>query len=317
MTEDKYKLNNTQNKSASKPASPSPASASPKSPINSPKPGTLGGTKKPVNVSPTVAKPQEAPKQTSPKPVGDKPPLKNTKPSVIKPGVQTSGAKLGDRPNIKAVDATNIDVKQDNTENKKKRKKWLLLLLLLLLIGAVAGVSIYFMTRIPKTDIHFSIEINTYFNNTEQGDSMGEGAGKEKTYWPGDPLDAALTIKIKNDKGVILDSEKVFLRFKIEVLVDDNYVAGLFDPEFERASDWAYSDSDNYFYYNYFCYGNETIKPFSLLEFVAERNNNILNGKCAKIVYTVEILEGHYSAIGSEWNTAPNTWRPIKRPGTK
>ncbi len=314
MTEDKNKLNNTQNKSASKPASPSPAGASPKSPINSPKPGTIGGTKKPVNVSPTGAKPQEAPKPTSPKPVGAKPPLKNTKSGGVKPG-QTAGAKPSDRPNIKTVDATNIDVKQDNTENKKKRKKWLLLLLLLLLIGAVVGVSIYFMTRIPATDIHFSIITETYFNNTKQ-DSMGEEETELPPYMPGDTLDAGLTIKIINDKGVILDSEKVFLRFKIEVFVDDNYVAGLFDPEFERLKDWTYG-TDNYFYYNYFCYGNESFKAFSFLDFVADRNNNVLNGKHAQIVYTVEILEGHYSAISSEWNTAPNKWKPVKRPGTK
>ncbi|MGN1207979.1 MAG: hypothetical protein ACI4TI_00735 [Christensenellales bacterium] len=276
----------------------SPKSSSAKQGVNSAKPvAGKSGAEKPSPLGPAGA---------------TKPPIGSAKPSTgpAKPTGSAKNASGDSRPNIKAVDATNVEVKQDDTENKKKKKKLLLLLLLLLLLFAGLGVGIYFMTRIPTADIRFSVSIQTYLNNTEI-DSGGET--REIIYWPGDTLDAGLTIKVVNSKGAITEAERVFLRFKIEVFVEDNYVGGLFDPDFEYPAEWSYSEADNYFYYNYFCYGNETIKPFSYLDFVADRANNILNGKSAHLVFRVEILEGNYSAISSEWNTAPLLWRPIKK----
>ena len=261
--------------------------------------------KKPVGNIPAGAK--SSPQISKNVPKGVRP----IKPQTVPPLSTTASVKTDNlKPNVKVVDSKNIEVKADDKENKKKKRKLLLLLLFLLLLLVGVGTAIYFIVRIPKTDMRFSIITETKFNNTWV-DSGGDV--HEKIYYPGDQVDAELKIKIQNDKGVLSESEKVFLRFRIDIIVDDNYYGGLFDPIFETQQDWTYHDADNYFYYNYFCYGNEEITPFEFLDFVGSRLNNALNGKTGKIIYTVEILEGNYSAINPMWTTAPSSWRPIKK----
>lgn len=286
---------------------------------STPKPQPTLGAKPVVNNNLGLSKiPNSAPKTDKLNPGIKNPNIKPTaKPSVLpvaQKGVSKPVKEAGDRPNIKTVDAKNIEVKTDNTENKKKKRRLLLLLLLLLLIGIGVGTAIYFITKIPKTEIRFSVVVEQKFNNTKI-DSAGEEV-ELPPYVPGDQMEfKELKFRIINDKGAITDSERVFLRFKIEILSNENYFGGLLDPDFENPDDWVYHEGDNYYYYKYFCYGNEALEPFKQMDFVADRNNNALNGQKGKIVITVEILEGNYSAISSEWNTAPDSkvWKAVKK----
>lgn len=223
-----------------------------------------------------------------------------------------SNAELN-KPKVKEIDSKTVAHKEDNTENKKKNRKLLLLLLLLLLIAGGVGTAIYFITKIPKTEIQFSIITKVeYTQKTEQDEVTGEI--KDYLYLPGDDIDVALNIDIDNDKGVITSSETVYLRFRIDIIVDgNNYYGGLFDPEFTNPDEWQYSSDDDYFYYKYVCYGDEEFTPFEKINFVAERYNNVLNGKSGQIVFVVEILEGNSSAISALWQTAPSSWKPTTR----
>lgn len=280
--------------------------------------------KKPLTSSSKQAVQKPKTTQAAPKPA-QKPNTGVAKPKVgaKKPEIlaKTSGPIAGqkpkelanaNRPNIKAVDAKNVELKQDDTENKKKKKKWLLLLLLL--IGVGVGTAIYFITKIPKTDIRFAVQITDYNFATTKTDSIGEEI--EARYVPGDSnIKAHLTFKIENNKGAITESEKVYVRFRIRIYTtgnEENMYSGFFEPNFEKSDEWTKFD-DGYYYYNYYCYGNETMTPFNSVDFVAGKDNNVLNGKTGTVVFEVEILEGNPSAISAMWKTAPQDWKPTKK----
>ena len=253
---------------------------------------------------PTIAKPTSVAKK----------PDVNTSSGPAKPSGTPKELANANRPNIKAVDATGVGLKQDDTENKKKKKKWLLLLLLLLLICAGVGTAIYFITKIPKTDIRFEVKITDYNFATTTEDSLGQQI--DAKYVPGDNnIKAHLTFKINNNKGAITQNEKVYVRFRIRIYTngdEENMYSGFFEPNFEKEEEWT-KFSDGYYYYNYFCYGNETLTPFKSVDFVGTKDNNVLNGKTGTVVFEVEILEGNPSAISAMWKTAPQNWNPVKK----
>ena len=116
------------------------------------------------------------------------------------------------------------------------------------------------------------------------------------------------------------DGNSVFLRFKVCVESDNNYYSGFFYPVFNKESDWYGNgagvgevSADNYYYYMAKVSNNLEISVFDYLDFVGDKDNNFLNGKTSILRFTVEILEGNYSAIGQEWPTAPDAWRTTVR----
>lgn len=228
------------------------------------------------------------------------------------------------KPQTKAVDASGVMVKaDDNGEKKKKRRKLLLLLLLLLLFVTSIGLAVYFVSKnAPVPEIKFSIEVLSSEVKTEYVDENDHTVNKIQ-FMPGDPVEGNLKIKIINDKGTISTSENVFLRFKIDIVVDDNNYYNFFDPilnERYEGEKWTCGDKtltdftrgqsfDGYYYYNTKCYGGEEIEVFNSIDFVGERQNNALNGKEGKMIFTIEILQGDHSAINDNWQTAPTAWR--------
>lgn len=228
------------------------------------------------------------------------------------------------KPQTKAVDASGVVAKaDDNNEKKKKRRRLLLLLLLLLLFITSIGLAIYFVSKnAPIPEIKFSIEIVSSDVTTEIVDPNDHTISKIK-FMPGDPVEANLKIKVINDKGTITTTENVFLRFKIDIVVDDNNYYNFFDPilnERYEGEKWTCGDKtltefkrgqsfDGYYYYNTKCYGGEEIEVFNSIDFIGERQNNALNGKEGKMIFTIEILQGDHSAINDNWQTAPTTWR--------
>lgn len=269
-------------------------------------------------VNPTMSKTNPVTPKVNPvtKKVDSKP--ENIKPN--KSAIKTNPIK----PQTKAVDASGVAVKtDDNGEKKKKRKRLLLLLLLLLLFVTSIALAIYFVSKnAPIPEIKFSIQIVSSEVKTEYVDENDQTVNKIQ-FMPGDPIEGNLKIKVINDKGTITTSENVFLRFKIDIVVDDNNYFNFFDPilnERYEGEKWTCGDKtlteydrgksfDGYYYYNTKCYGGEEIEVFNGIDFVGERNNNVLNGKEGKIVFTIEILQGDHSAINDNWQTAPTAWR--------
>lgn len=231
----------------------------------------------------------------------------NLKPSAPVPPKPNSYTNPAFKPNIKAVETKRVgdNVKADNKKDKDKRRRLLLLLLLLLLIFIGTAVGVFFIVRTPDRAINFKLEvisdIQTEINNSD-------GSVSTIKYLPGDTMDAKFFLKVININGINY-SQKVFLRFKINVEVDGNSYSGFFEPYFNNLEGWTYGTEDDYYYYNFRCVGNENIEVFDYLNFIPDRDNNALNGKEAKLIFIVEILEGNYSAINQMWITAPTNWR--------
>lgn len=197
-----------------------------------------------------------------------------------------------------------------NEKNKDKKKRVLLLLLILAFI-VIAGASllVYFLIK-PSEEINLQLSISTKVN----GEIVGPGTEiSNKKFVPGDEIPLELNFKISNTSIFGNSNAKVFARYKISAYVDDTYVAGLFDPQPVQGNTLNVSKgADNYFYYNeVFQASNNEIVAFRALDFVAEYNNNILNGKTIEISIELEILEANYYAIKDVWNTAPNEWRNL------
>lgn len=226
------------------------------------------------------------------------------------------------KPKVAPVNVNNIqkdNLKKTNTQsdsNKKKRRRLLLLLLLLLLL-VVGGVStlIYFVTR-PDGEINLTLTITTKIN----GEIIGPGTTMpDKRYIPGDEIPIELNFKIYDPSLLENSSAKVFARYKISAYVDETYVSGLFDPMPVQGNDLdVIKGDDNYFYYkNVFSSEDRDIVAFRALDFVAEYENNILNGKSVNIKIELEILEANFYAIADVWSTAPNDWRQLIKPYSK
>lgn len=294
-------------KSASKPATTT----------SKPNLSTANKTATAPKVSPVVSKvsPVESKETPIAKTVESKP--ENIK--VNKSAIKTNPI----RPQTKTVDASNVAVKTDDGDKKKKRRRLLLLLLLLLVFVSSIGLAIYFISKnTPAPEIKFSVDVLSSDVVTEIVDPNDQTVTKIE-FLPGDPITANLNIKVVNDNGKIKENESVFLRFKIDVVVDDNSYYNFFSPSLEERYDgekWTCGDKtlteynrgksfDGYYYFNSKCYGGEEIQVFKSIDFIGEMNNNDLNGKEGKMIFTIEILQGDHSAINDHWQTAPTTWR--------
>jgi len=239
--------------------------------------------------------------------------------TITKTSVDAS-KKPGDKPQVKEINKNHINkdlVAEDNVEEKKKKKKFLLIILFIILGIALIGLAIYFIVSIPKSEINFKVEIDAEVTTTFENE---HGQIEYYKYIPGDLIDGKLIIRIDDLNSTVPTSDSVFLRFKISVEVDNNYYSGLFYPIFNKESDWygnaagaGEESADNYYYYCLRCYDNTEISVFDTLDFYGEGNNNVLNGKEGTIIFTVEILEGNFSAISQEWHTAPDAWRGMVR----
>lgn len=198
-----------------------------------------------------------------------------------------------------------------NSDDKKNNKKKLLILLLLLILLAVAGVSVlvYFLVK-PDDNINLQLTITTKIN----GEITGPGtAMPTQKFIPGDEIPIELNFKIYDPSVLSNSNAKVYARYKISAYVDETYVSGLFDPQPVQGDTLdVIKGDDNYFYYKYvFTSENKDIVAFRALDFVAEYENNILNGKTVSIQIELEILEANVYAIRDVWNTAPNEWREL------
>ena len=238
----------------------------------------------------------------------------NKKPQ--KPIASKSGP-IADKPltkpkaSAKAINSKDIKASDNKEEKKNKRKKFLLLLLFLLLFFVGIGVAIFFIANIQTEELNFTVQVKSDVETTIV--DPNDHTVSNIVFMPGDSINASMLVQVKN-QHIVISHEKVFLRFKIDIEVDNNAYSGLFEPELnesEAGEKWTRGD-DGYFYYNYFVYGTEPkFTVFNYLDFVGNRVNNVLNGKTGKIVFVVEILEGNFSAISQHWYTAPTKWRRI------
>lgn len=261
-------------------------------------------------VSPSGVKPKSTSsasntnKTTSIKPTGE------TKTNTLNNNVKNFKQTV--KPNVKNINAENLDkniIAEDKEEDKKKKKKFLIIFFIIFFILALLVTGIILLTSIKPSSIKFSVEVD---GNVDTGlyDDNNNLIGTLK-YLPGDMINADMNVIITNENSPTLQTaDSVYLRIKIDVYVDDNYYSGFFEPTFEDSTLWTIGD-DGYCYYNLKSNGNETITVFNELEFIAEKDNNVLNGKTGKLVLVAEILEGNSSAIGQEWHTSPNSWRNL------
>lgn len=301
----------TTSSKTSSPSATKPETA-PKSSVSSSTPTKTTITKVPAKSTTPVASKNPSPiASKSSSPVGAKANTSIDKDSKLK----KDAPKKPKEKDISKEDLNKNLIAEDNQEEKKKKRKLLLIIFFIILGLAVLSVGIYFLTKVEPAEIRFSVQIDSDIQATFEDENGNEYLAK---YYPGDLIKGHLDIIVKNENGTISRSESVYLRFKIEVEIDDNYYAGLFIPVFSN-DDWFGDDAneespDNYFYYNKKCYGDEELRVFEYLDFVANTANNILNGKeNATIIFTVEILEGNRSAISQEWFTAPPAWRRTVR----
>jgi len=234
-----------------------------------------------------------------------------------------------EKPKVSEIEQDELDknlIAEDNEEEKKKKKKFILIIFFIILGLALLGVGIYFITTIPESEINFKVEVNADVETTYE-DEFGQI--QKILYFPGDIIKGQLKISVDDLNSTIPTSDSVYLRFKIDAYVDNNYYPGLFQPIFSKPSDWYGNGADdgmssssslvnleyspdNYYYYCSKCYDNTEIDVFEYLNFIAEANNNVLNGKTGKLVFTVEILQGNFDAIAQEWYTAPDAWRNME-----
>lgn len=237
--------------------------------------------------------------------------VRSDKPSMTSANPSNISKNLGTKPAVKSS-ADNLDKKllaEDKEEEKKKKKKFLIIFFIIFIILALLVTTILLISSIKPTEIKFSVETE---GNVDTGlyDENNNLIGTLK-YLPGDTIDADMNVIITNlNSETVQTVHAVYLRVKIDVYVGNNYYSGFFDPAFVNSNLWTIGD-DGYFYYNLKSHGNETINVFDELELVAERNNNVLNGKSGKLVLTAEILEANYFSIGQEWHTSPNNWREL------
>ena len=248
------------------------------------------------------------------KPVGDEQKKPSNKiPNKINVAPRPTPNDAAPRPKVAPVSVSSEALNKQTVkgkEEKKDKKKRLLLLLLLLLLFFIVGMSVllYFVLK-PSDDIKLQLSITTKIN----GEIIKEDTPMPDTkYIPGDEIPLELNFKIY-DPSIIANDAKVFARYKISAYVDDTYVSGLFDPQPVKGSSLdVIKGDDNYFYYQYtFSSSDEDIIAFRALDFVAEYENNILNGRTVSIKIELEILEANYYAIQDMWSTAPNSWRDI------
>lgn len=266
---------------------------------------------KPVStgvIKPTASKPNSA--GTVKPTMAKTPEAKQTTANAAK-GQKVNAKKLEKNSNKNFKNVDNIGEnkllnEEENFDKKKKRKKWLLLLLLLLLLGGLIVGTIFLIQTQNVSDYKFNIEI--------ESDVTTEIVGPNDevvtiVYFPGDLIEASMKVKIEDKSGQIANNAEVFLRFKVEVFVEGNYINGLFKPYFSMNTVWNSEGLDGYYYYNGKCKGGSEFKVFDYLDFIGEADNNALNGKSATLRFTVEILEAERTAIDEIWHTAPEKWR--------
>lgn len=301
---------------ASKSASSAKSTTTSKPKTSEAKPASSNSASPVKETKPTPkAKPATGVKSTNSSPIKNKSthPVKSSQ-NPIKPGET--------KPHVQEIEQGKLNkdlIADGNEEEEKKKKKKILLILFFIILGLVLiGVAIYFILRIPKKEINFTVYIESEVTTTFE-DEFGQIQHIE--YLPGDLINGYLKIKVDDTNSTVATSENVFLRIKIGIEVDDNYYPGLFNPYFVNQNDkdnWygegaGEESPDNYLYYCLRCYDNDEIIAFNHLEFTLNAYNNVLNGKTGKLIFTVEILEGNFSAIGQEWYTAPDGWRTLVR----
>ena len=102
----------------------------------------------------------------------------------------------------------------------------------------------------------------------------------------------------------------VFVRFRLEAYVDDNYYGDILKASTINDLEYNWYNDGRYFYYNDLLSPNETIT--SELQLVLDNNNisNSLQSKSVKFIVTFQVLQAsQYQSINEMWVGAPNAWK--------
>ena len=212
---------------------------------------------------------------------------------------------------------------QLNTRNSDddKKRKWrrLLWLLLLLLLIAIVGVGVYFFIKgSGELDIGRTIRLSVNVEEKLDG-STAEGLISTQTIFPGQKF--PVVVEARNSNQFTGDSEymdvaPIFVRFKIELLIEDKSYNNVIIPTLQTSNWCVYDEAveqkpwDGYYYYNGRLSGQESIALFTQIAFDFHNTTNEMAGKNALIKVTVEAVEGEGKYIGGSeaWATAPDVW---------
>lgn len=207
-------------------------------------------------------------------------------------------------------------------KNKKKGSKIIIILLVIILIALAAFAVWYFLQG--KSDLEQGNVIRISMNLPEEIDGqVADIYKKDNLVTPGESYQVHCWVRNSNDyhdyDQSVSNQTAIYLRFKVELIVDDVTYNNMVIPDArealwhkynsdEEASDYVW---DNYYYYYGKLNYGAAAALFENLTFDFENIPNSFGGKSAQIVISIEAVEANVNTLGTNggpWETAPKTW---------
>ena len=214
--------------------------------------------------------------------------------------------------NIKGSD-TKISAPKVATSYKKRI---MIIAIVALIVVVIITASIFIIGNTGVKDIKdISIkldipQIKFEFAGNDSDIIVDEDGTHHIAIMPGQVFNGKVALTSTIDENYPELAGDVFVRFRLEAYVDDNYYGDILKASTINDLEYNWYNDGRYFYYNDLLSPNETIT--SELQLVLD-NNNIsisLQSKSVKFIVTFQVLQAsQYQSINEMWVGAPNAWK--------
>ena len=129
---------------------------------------------------------------------------------------------------------------------------------------------------------------------------------------PGDQIQCVFKLETLPNEETQNVNNDVFLRFKANVMCENNYYPGIIDMEFSNELEW-FEGQDGFFYYQKNGTSDGLLSVGEKIEIlrnivIDKSIGNEFAGKRIVIQFHAEVLQAQYQAIEEIWPTAPVGW---------
>lgn len=237
----------------------------------------------------------------------------SSKPNLDKP--MTNDTRLIHKNNV--VESKRVPEKTVKGKNYKIIYITLAVILLAILIAVSTTMIVVYPTAKRMSDIKIDFSATSKF---EPISIDTEASGPQREYaMPGDQINCQFKISSKKDPNFTEDVNlDVFLRFKVSVNLDQNYISSMDENEMSSISlefvdtNWM-KGVDGYYYLTKSSTSKGVLSPGDTIEIsrsfiLSTAIGNEYAGKKVGITFEAEALQANYQAIVELWPTAPYQW---------
>lgn len=218
-------------------------------------------------------------------------------------------------PSIDKLQGSSTKITAPKVATNAKKKVSVIVAIILIIITITVACLFIFTNKDVKQIKDISIKLDSAsisfdFVGNDSDITIGEDGLQHMVVLPGKVFKGQVGISSIVDEEHPELAGDVFVRYRLEAYIDDNYYGDVLNTASIDDPDAEWFDDGRYIYYNDVLSPNSTISSNVQIVINHENTPNSFQSKTLKIVVTFQVLQAsNHQSINEMWVEAPNAWK--------